>query len=59
MRVAVIGSGIIGSSVAYECAKAGATVTVFDSGRLAGGTSAVSFAWTNATSKTPRSYFGS
>jgi glycine/D-amino acid oxidase-like deaminating enzyme len=57
MRVVVIGSGIVGSSVAYECAKAGAQVTVFDSGRIAGGTSAVSFAWTNATGKTPRSYF--
>jgi glycine/D-amino acid oxidase-like deaminating enzyme len=57
MRVVVIGSGIIGSSVAYEAAKAGAQVTVFDSGRIAGGSSAVSFAWTNATGKNPRSYF--
>lgn len=57
MRVVVIGSGIIGSSVAYEAAKAGAQVTVFESGRIAGGSSAVSFAWTNATGKNPRSYF--
>ncbi len=57
MRIVVIGSGIVGSSIAYECAKAGAGVTIFDSGRLAGGASAVSFAWTNATTKTPRSYF--
>ncbi|QIG52284.1 FAD-binding oxidoreductase [Nordella sp. HKS 07] len=57
MHIVVVGSGIVGSSVAYECAKAGARVTIFDSGRLAGGASAVSFAWTNATTKTPRSYF--
>lgn len=57
MHVVVIGSGMIGSSVAYECAKAGARVTVFDAGKPGGDASAVSFAWTNATSKNPRSYF--
>lgn len=57
MRVVVIGSGIVGSSVAYECAKAGANVVVLEAGRIAGGTSAVSFAWTNATTKRPRLYF--
>jgi glycine/D-amino acid oxidase-like deaminating enzyme len=57
MRVVVIGAGIIGSSVAYEVAKAGAQVTVLEAGRIAGGASAVSFAWTNATGKRPQSYF--
>ena len=57
MHVIVIGTGIVGSSVAYECAKAGAKVTVFDAGRIGGGASSVSFAWTNATGKSPRSYF--
>ena len=57
MHTVIVGSGVVGSSVAYECAKAGAKVTVFDSGRLAGGSSAASFAWTNATGKRPRSYF--
>jgi glycine/D-amino acid oxidase-like deaminating enzyme len=57
MHVVVIGAGMIGSSVAYECAKAGAQITVFDAGKLGGDASAVSFAWTNATSKNPRSYF--
>lgn len=57
MRVVVIGSGIVGSSVAYECAKAGARVTVLEAGRVAGATSAVSFAWTNATTKFPRPYY--
>ena len=57
MRVVVLGAGIIGSSVAYEVAKAGAQVTVLDAGRIAGGASAASFAWTNATGKRPQSYF--
>lgn len=57
MRVVIIGSGIVGSSVAYECAKAGAAVLVLEAGSIAGGTSAVSFAWTNATGKRPRPYF--
>jgi glycine/D-amino acid oxidase-like deaminating enzyme len=57
MHVVVIGSGIVGSSVAYECAKAGAQVTVLEAGRVSGATSAVSFAWTNATTKRPRPYY--
>ncbi len=57
MHIAIIGSGMVGSSIAYECAKAGARVTVFDAGRLGGDASAVSFAWTNATSKNPLSYY--
>src|SRR5262245_15475013 len=57
MHVVVVGAGIVGSSVAYECAKAGAKVTVLEAGRVSGATSAVSFAWTNATTKTPRPYF--
>tara|TARA_R110002020_G_scaffold184947_2_gene382288 strand:- start:7151 stop:8308 length:1158 start_codon:yes stop_codon:yes gene_type:complete len=57
MHIVVIGSGMIGSSIAYECAKAGAKVTVFDAGAIGGKASAASFSWTNATSKNPRSYF--
>jgi glycine/D-amino acid oxidase-like deaminating enzyme len=57
MRVIVLGAGIIGSSVAYEAAKAGAQVTVLEVGKIAGGASAASFAWTNATGKRPQSYF--
>lgn len=57
MHVVVVGAGIVGSSVAYECAKAGAKVTVLEAGRISGATSAVSFAWTNATTKTPRAYY--
>ncbi len=57
MRVIVLGAGIIGSSVAYEAAKAGAKVTVLEAGRIAGGASATSYAWTNATGKRPHAYF--
>ncbi|TGU93211.1 FAD-binding oxidoreductase [Mesorhizobium sp. M00.F.Ca.ET.151.01.1.1] len=57
MRVIVMGAGIVGSSVAYEAAKAGAQVTVLEAGKIAGGASAASFAWTNATGKRPHSYF--
>ena len=57
MHVVVIGAGIVGASIAYELAKAGAKVTIFEASHAAGGASAVSFAWTNATGKTPYSYF--
>ncbi|MES2433155.1 MAG: FAD-dependent oxidoreductase [Pseudomonadota bacterium] len=57
MRVVVVGAGIIGSSVAYEAAKAGAQVTVLEAGKIAGGASGTSFAWTNATGKRPHAYF--
>lgn len=57
MHVVVIGAGIVGASVAYELAKAGAKVTIVEASKAAGGASAVSFAWTNATGKTPYSYF--
>ena len=57
MHVIVIGSGVVGSSVAYESAKAGAKVTLLEAGRLGGVASATSFAWTNATGKSPRPYF--
>lgn len=57
MHVVVIGAGIVGASVAYELARAGAKVTIFEAASAAGGASSVSFAWTNATGKTPHSYF--
>jgi glycine/D-amino acid oxidase-like deaminating enzyme len=57
MHVVVIGAGIVGTSVAYELAKAGARVTVIEASHAAAGSSSASFAWTNANGKTPRSYF--
>jgi|HubBroStandDraft_1064217.scaffolds.fasta_scaffold144223_2 glycine/D-amino acid oxidase-like deaminating enzyme len=55
-RMIVIGAGVMGASVAYRLAQAGAAVTVLEAGRVGGGTSGVSFAWTNAHRKPPKSY---
>ncbi|MBK1657004.1 NAD(P)/FAD-dependent oxidoreductase [Paracraurococcus ruber] len=50
MRVVVIGAGVVGASIAFRLAQAGAEVTVLDAGRIGGGTSSVSFAWLNSAS---------
>jgi glycine/D-amino acid oxidase-like deaminating enzyme len=56
-KVAVIGAGIVGASVAYRLAKSGeARVLVFDDDTRRRTTS-TSFAWVNANQKTPRDYF--
>ncbi len=55
-RVIVIGAGVVGASVAYRSAQAGADVLVLEAGRVGGGTSGISFAWTNAHMKPPRAY---
>jgi glycine/D-amino acid oxidase-like deaminating enzyme len=52
----VIGAGVMGASIAYRLAAAGASVTVLEAGRIGGGTSACSFAWTNSSDKEPRAY---
>ena len=55
-KMIVIGAGVVGSSVAYRLAQAGASVTVLEATRIGGGTSGISFAWTNAHQKPPRAY---
>lgn len=57
MRVAVIGAGIVGASVAFRLARGGARVWLIDGGRPGGGTTSASFAWVNANQKLPRDYF--
>lgn len=52
----VIGAGVVGASVAYRLAQAGASVTVLEAGSVGGGTSAASFAWINSNGKPPRPY---
>lgn len=56
-RVIVIGAGIVGASVTFRLAKAGANVTVIDRAEPGNGTTSNSFAWVNANQKTPRAYF--
>jgi glycine/D-amino acid oxidase-like deaminating enzyme len=56
-RVVVAGAGIIGASIAWHLAKAGAEVRVIDREGPASRASRGSFAWINATwSKQPRHY---
>jgi len=56
-RVAVIGAGIVGASIAYHLARRGASVTLYDRGREAGQATEKSFAWINATWGNPEPYF--
>src|SRR4051812_49254997 len=48
MKVVVIGAGVVGASVAFRLAEAGALVTLLDAGRVGGGTSGCRFAWNNS-----------
>jgi glycine/D-amino acid oxidase-like deaminating enzyme len=56
-KVAVVGAGIVGSSVAYRLAEGGAEVVLFDGAEPGSGTTSASFAWVNANNKLPREYF--
>jgi glycine/D-amino acid oxidase-like deaminating enzyme len=57
LKIVVAGAGIIGASIAYHLAKAGASVTVIDKQGPATHASRGTFAWINATwAKQPRSY---
>lgn len=55
-KVIVIGAGVVGSSCAWRMAEAGAEVLVLEAVRVGGGTSGISYAWTNAHRKPPRPY---
>jgi len=56
-RVIVIGSGIIGASIAYHLAKGGAHVTVIEAGETGGIATRASWAWINASWGNPEPYF--
>ena len=56
IKTIVIGAGVMGASVAYRLAQAGALVTVLEATRIGGGTSGTSFAWTNSNKKPPKAY---
>ncbi len=56
-KVLVVGAGIVGASIAYHLAKAGADVTIIDAKSPASHASQGTFAWINATwAKQPRAY---
>ena len=49
IKTIVIGAGVMGASVAYRLAQAGAAVTVLEATRIGGGTSGTSFGWAEAS----------
>jgi glycine/D-amino acid oxidase-like deaminating enzyme len=55
--VIVVGAGIVGTSLTYHLARAGAEVTLLDAGRPGGGTSMATLAWLNAHTRRPEHYF--
>jgi glycine/D-amino acid oxidase-like deaminating enzyme len=57
LKVAVIGAGIVGSSVAHRLSEGGAEVVMIDGAEPGSGTTSTSFAWINANNKLPRDYF--
>ncbi len=56
-KIIVVGSGIIGASIAWHLAKAGANVTVIDAGEGGGVATRNSWAWINASWGNPEAYF--
>jgi glycine/D-amino acid oxidase-like deaminating enzyme len=57
LDVAVIGAGVVGASIAWRLSQSGARVTVIERAVPTSGTSGASFAWVNASAKSPRDYF--
>jgi glycine/D-amino acid oxidase-like deaminating enzyme len=57
LKVAVVGAGIVGSSVAFWLSEGGAEVVLIDGAEPGSGTTSASFAWVNANNKLPREYF--
>jgi glycine/D-amino acid oxidase-like deaminating enzyme len=57
LKVAVVGAGIVGASVAYQLSEGGAEVVLIDAAEPGSGTTSTSFAWVNANNKLPRDYF--
>jgi glycine/D-amino acid oxidase-like deaminating enzyme len=57
VKIAVIGAGIIGVSIAAEAAARGADVTLIDKEAPGSGTSSTSYAWVNSNGKEPVGYY--
>jgi glycine/D-amino acid oxidase-like deaminating enzyme len=56
-KVIVVGAGIIGASIAWHLARAGAAVTIVEAGEAGGVATPRSFAWINASWGNPEPYF--
>jgi glycine/D-amino acid oxidase-like deaminating enzyme len=56
-QIIVVGAGIIGASIAWHLASAGAGVTVVDAGEPGGVATPCSFAWINASRNNPQHYW--
>ncbi|NRG39347.1 FAD-binding oxidoreductase [Rathayibacter sp. VKM Ac-2835] len=56
-RIAVIGAGVVGLSVAAELGRRGHEVVVLEAGTVGSGTSSTSYAWINSNGKSPREYY--
>ena len=57
MKAIVVGSGIVGASVAYHLAEQGAEVTIVTGDSYGGIATRASFAWINAAAGHPKAYF--
>ncbi|MGO4238309.1 NAD(P)/FAD-dependent oxidoreductase [Pseudarthrobacter sp. YAF2] len=55
-KVLVVGAGVIGSSLAEELTRRGASVTLIDAAEVGSGTSSATFAWINSNNKSPAAY---
>lgn len=56
-EVIVVGAGIVGASIAWHLARAGAAVTVIEAGQPGGVATPCSFGWINASWGNPHAYF--
>jgi glycine/D-amino acid oxidase-like deaminating enzyme len=56
MKIVVVGGGVLGASTAYQLAKRGCAVELFERGEPGGEASAASLAWLNSNAKLQRDY---
>ena len=56
-KIIVIGSGIVGASVAMSCHNLGADVVVLERDKLGGSASSKSFGWINASFAESTDYY--
>ncbi|WMT89373.1 FAD-dependent oxidoreductase [Pelagibacterium sp. H642] len=57
MKIAVVGAGVIGATVAARLAQRGAQVTLLDQASAGSGTTSTSYAWVNSNGKEPPAYY--